>query len=55
MKTYEELASLIWRDPATLDEEEIEGFLQVAEVQEALDRDNFMALAAMGHYVEDAA
>lgn len=55
MKTYEEVASLIWTAPDELNEEELEGYLQVAEVQANLDRDNFLALAAMGHYIEDNA
>lgn len=47
MKSYEEIQALIWQAPDELDEQDIEGYLQIAEVQCALDRDNFMALVAL--------
>lgn len=55
MKSFEEVATLIWRDPDELDEQEIEDYLVVAQVQSALDRDNFMALVALDGSVEASA
>lgn len=52
MKSFEQVAALIWTSPDELDEQELEGYLQIAEVQSALDRDNFMALVALDGDVE---
>lgn len=54
MKSYEQVASMIWTSPDELDEQEIESYLQVAEVQAALDRDNFFALVTLDGGVEEA-
>jgi len=41
-RTYEEVEELIRRDPDVLSEQEIESYLNIAEVQANLDRDNFL-------------
>lgn len=47
MKSYDEIDALIRTNPDELDEQEIENYLLVAEVQAALDRDKFLALVAL--------
>lgn len=41
-RTFEEVGELIWRNPDVLSEQEIEVYLNISEVQENLDRDNFL-------------
>lgn len=55
MKNFEQVATLIWTNPDELDEQDIEGYLQVAEVQTQLDRDNYFALVVLDGSVEASA
>lgn len=55
MKSYEQVETLIWTAPDDLSEQEIEGYLQVAEVQAALDRDNYLAVIALDGTEADVA
>lgn len=41
-RPFEEVGALIWRDPDVLSEQEIESYLNIAEVQANLDKDNFL-------------
>lgn len=43
-KTFEQIEVLIWKNPDELSEQEIENFLQVAEVRERLDYENCLAV-----------
>lgn len=43
-RTYEEVGELIWKDPDVLSEQEIEGYLSIAEVEANLNKDKFLGL-----------
>jgi hypothetical protein len=54
-KSFYEVEALIWQAPDELNEEEIENYLTIAEVQTTLSRDNFMALVELDGDTEASA
>ena len=47
-RTFEEVGELIWRDPDALSEQEIESYLNIAEVEDNLNKDKFLGLLRFG-------